>query len=469
VTGAGREAQPSGPAGAEAGVTEAEPATDVDRPAPDQRIGADLLLSVAAVVAAACSYSTTGRFFNQIAVGVGAIALLVALLIGWQPARFRRRTIVIALVLSIGVQLYKPPIGNVVRVWGFHGVLWLTALATAAVGIAALLPAGRSRLRLLWPSLAVLGLTEIAIVAWSHRPEIDVWQIFQQASAGLLHGVNPYAVSYTHIPAGQTASCFNYLPVTFLSAWPGWAILDDVRYAELAVLLAGFGVLARTLAARTPDARRRSDALLLLGLAMSLTGTLRVGQQAWNESLLLGFILLGCCALISGRTAWAVLLFGLALATKQHIVLLLPVLAMWPRFGWRRAAGAAGVAALISAPWVFANPHRFKGCTVDFFTHGIARFDSISLWHFLPSAIAPAVPVLALLGGYWLVYRRIGRSPGGLLVGCAVALFGFDLFNKQSFENQWWFVCELLVCGVALSVAGIGQPAPDEKLEPAAF
>jgi hypothetical protein len=304
----------------------------------------------------------------------------------------------------------------------------------------------------------VLGLTELAIVAWSHRPEIDVWQIFQQASAGLLHGVNPYAVSYTHIPAGQTASCFNYLPVTFLSAWPGWAIVHDVRYAEVAVLLLGWAVLGRLLVSRAADASRRYDGLILLALAMSLTGTLRVAQQAWNESLLLGFILLGCCALISGRTLWAVLLFGLALATKQHIALLLPVMAMWPQLGWRRTAGSAGVAAVISAPWFFANPHRFKGCTVDFFVHGVARFDSISLWHFLPSPIAPAVPVLALLGGYWLVYRRITRTPGGLLVGFAVALYAFDLFNKQSFENQWWFVCELLVCGVVLSVAGVGEP-----------
>jgi hypothetical protein len=36
-----------------------------------------------------------------------------------------------------------------------------------------------------------------------------------------------------------------------------------------------------------------------------------------------------------------------------------------------------------------------------------------------------------------------------------VALYAFDLFNKQSFENQWWFVSELLVCGLALSAAGV--------------
>ena len=416
-----------------------------------------MLLLVAAVVAAACSYSTTGRFFNQIAVGVGAAALLAAVLAGWRAA-FRRGTVLVAVAVSVGVQLYKPPIGNVDRLWAFHGVLWLAAAGTAAIAVLVLLPVGST------PAAAALADLGAA------RPDRRRHRGLVAASgdrrladlpAGICRPVPRREPLCGHLlrrhPAGQTATCFNYLPATFLSVWPGWAIFRDVRYAEVAVLLLGWGVLARTLARRAADAGRRFDALILLALAMSLTGTLRVGQQAWNESLLLGFVLLGCCSLVAGRTLWAVVLFGLALATKQHIALLLPVMAIWPQLGWRRAGGAAGLAALISAPWFFANPHRFKGCTVDFFVHGIARFDSISLWHFLPSAIAPAVPVLALLGGYWLVYRRIARSPGGLLTGFAVVLFAFDLFNKQSFENQWWFVCELLVCGLALSVAGVGE------------
>ncbi|MFL6162893.1 MAG: hypothetical protein ACJ74U_11780 [Jatrophihabitantaceae bacterium] len=459
MTGAGRSAEPSGAEGdpAAGALSIREPAADEPAGQPAGRLGCDALLLIAAVVAAACSYSTTGRFFNQIAVGVGAVALLVTVLAGWRPV-FRRRTVVLAVVISVGVQLYKPPIGNVARVWAFPAVLAVTALATLAIAVVLLLPRATRSPAARWPILALLAVTELTIVAFSHRPEIDVWQIFQQASAGLFHGVNPYAISYTGIPAGQTASCFNYLPVTFLSAWPGWAVFDDVRYSETAVLLLGWAVLARTLAVRAPDAGRRVDGLTLIALAMSLTGTLRVGQQAWNESLLLGFLLLASCALLTGRTAWAVLLFGLALATKQHIALLLPVLALWPQFGWRRAGYAAGIGVAISAPWFFANPGRFKGCTVDFFVHGVARFDSISLWHFLPSAVAPAMPVLAVLGGYLLVYRRIARTPGGLLVAFAVVLFAFDLFNKQSFENQWWFVCELLVCGLALSVSGVGEP-----------
>ncbi|HTZ43915.1 MAG TPA: hypothetical protein VMB79_08615 [Jatrophihabitans sp.] len=430
--------------------------------------GADLLVLVAVAISAACSYSTTGRFFNQIAIALGALTLVAGLRQGWQVP-VRRATLLVSVVISVAVQLYKPPIGNVDRALLFPGVLALTAAATVGLGVVVLGGRRRWTVPALWTVLGALAVAEFAIVACSGRPAIDVWQIFQQASAGLFHGVNAYATSYTGIPAGQTADCFNYLPATLLSSWPGWAALHDVRYSEVAVLLLGWGVLAGTLTRRAPDAEHRLRALTLVALAVSLVGTLRVGQQAWNESLLLGFLLLGTSALATGRTLWAVLLVGLALATKQHIALLLPVLACWPRFGWRRAAGSAGVAAAISAPWLIWNFARFKGCTVDFFVHGVARFDSISLWHFVPSPIAAGVTVLAVLAGYLLVYRWVPRTTGGLLIGSAVVLYAFDLFNKQSFENQWWFVCQLLLCGLAFAAAGGTEPDHVTSAEAAAL
>lgn len=418
------------------------------------RIGADLLLGLAALVAAACSYSTTGRFFNQIAILIASVALVAVVLAGWQP-HVHRITVVLAALASVFVQLYKPPKGNVDRADGFWWVIGVAALATALVAVLALFPERFApRLRPAWLLLLlVLAAVVVGIVATSGRPQIDVWQIFQQASARLFHGVNPYQIRhFSHIPADQTATCFNYLPATFLSTWPGWFVLDDARYSEVAVLLIGWAVLAVTVLRR---GTRPGPGLVLLAAALSLTGTLRVGQQAWNESLLLGFVLIAVAGVATGRTVWLILGLGLALATKQHMALLVPVMLMWPQLGWRRTGASVALAAVVSAPWVLWDVGRFKACTVDFFTHGIARFDSISLWHFVPGPVAPAVIVLALLGAYYLVYRCLPRDLGSLLIGFAVVLFAFDLFNKQSFENQWWFAAELIVCGLTVQVAGL--------------
>jgi hypothetical protein len=418
------------------------------------RLGGDLLLGLSAIIAAACSYSTTGRFFNQIAIFLGAIVLVAVISIGWRP-RVGRLTVVLVALSSLFVQLYKPPKGNVDRAGAFWWVLGVAAVATLAVAVLAVLP--RQVPGAWYATSVVLGIVVVGVVACSGSPQIDVWQIFQQSSAGLFHGVNPYQVtSFTGIPAGQTANCFNYLPATFLSTWPGWFVFDDARYSEVAILLLGWAVLGRTLVRRSQDP---VPAMMLLAVSLSLTGTLRVGQQAWNESLLLGFVLIAVCAGVAGRTVWMVLALGLALATKQHMALLLPVMVMWPQLGWRRTGYSVAVAAAVSAPWIVWNPQRFKGCTVDFFTKGIARFDSISLWHFVPRAVAPVVIVLAIVAAYLLVYRCVPRDPGGLLIGFAVVLFAFDLFNKQSFENQWWFACELIVCGLALQVAAATRTA----------
>lgn len=425
---------------------------------PIQRIGADLLLGLAAVIAAACSYSTTGRFFNQIAILVGTVVLVAVLAAGWRP-RVHPVTVVLVSLASVFVQLYKPPKGNVDRGALFWWALGLAAAATVLVaGFAILAPALQRWATPTWLGLlAVLGVTVVGIVATSGSPQIDVWQIFQQSSATLFHGVNPYEITnFTGIPHGQTANCFNYLPATFISTWPGWFVFDDARYSEIAILLLGWAILAWTFLRRAAEPR---PGLMLLAVALSLTGTLRVGQQAWNESLLLGFVLIAVCAAATGRTVWLVIALGLALATKQHMALLLPVMVMWPQLGWRRTAWSVGVAAVVSAPWVLWNPQRFKACTVDFFTKGIARFDSISLWHFVPGAIAPVVIVLAIIAAYYLVYRYVPRDLGGLLISFAVVLFAFDLFNKQSFENQWWFACELIVCGLAVQVARLSDRA----------
>lgn len=433
------------------------------------RIGGDLLIGLAAVIAGACSYSTTGRFYNQIAILLGTIVLVAVVLIGWRP-RVHPVTVILAAFGSLFVQLYKPPKGNVDRTGGFWWVLGLAAVATVVVAVLALWT-GRSVLPRRWSVSAWVGVSVVlaacvvGVVACSGSPQIDVWQIFQQSSAGLFHGVNPYEItSFTGIPKGQTANCFNYLPATFLSTWPGWLLLHDARYSEVAILLLGWVILGWTVLRRSVEPR---PALMLLAVSLSLIGTLRVGQQAWNESLLLGFVLIAVCAAATGRTVWLVIALGLALATKQHMALLLPVMVMWPQLGWRRTGYSIGVAALVSGPWLLWNPQRFKACTVDFFTKGIARFDSISLWHFVPEAIAPVVIVLAIGAAYYLAYRFLPRDLGGLLIGFALVLFAFDLFNKQSFENQWWFACELIVCGLLLQVAELrlGRSATPSSVE----
>ena len=420
------------------------------------RYGGDATLLAAAAIAAATSYTTIYTDFNAVVVAAGcaAIGLLVAARL--TPQVPSRAALCVALLVGLVPQVWRPPIGNVDRGPLFPVAIGLGMLASVLLLAGALVVARR---RLLLGALAYLTAAAgaVLIVQASARPAIDVWVIFQQAARGLLGGANPYEMAFSGVPPGQTDDCFNYLPFTFLAALPGHLVLGDVRYGELLVLLAGSAMLAwhAWRAARSyPEGA--SLALLLVVMAMSLPGTLRITQQAWNESVVLGCLLAAVALLLWERPGWAVVPLALALATKQHVLLVLPLWALWPAFGWRRAAAAGALAAGICLPWLLANPGRFYGCTVRFFLDLPARPDSISLWRFLPEA-ARIPAVLALVAAaYLLAARFLDRSVAGLVLGCGLVFAAFDLANKQSFENQWLLASQLLV--VALACRAVERP-----------
>lgn len=430
-------------------------------------LGADTLLIVAAAIAATSSFSTTSAPYNMAAILIGAPLTVIAI-VRFGVAAPRPAAIAIALLVSLVPQWLRPPSPNIHQT-AFYP--WSVALGVAAVLLALLsvLPqllrelrprlAGartpmldRARPVLLGASLACMVVAVVITVPGGADPEIDVWDIFQQSAAVIFHGVNPYQITHFVVPPKQTSDCFNYLPASFLVSWLGWLFAGDVRYAEAAVLLAGWLSVGWLLVRRAPSTRVRLAAVSVLLAGITLAGSLRVAQQAWNESLILGFLLLGAALLLTRFAGWAWIPFALALATKQHVVLLLPVLAIWPGVGWRRAAYSAAGAVAVCAPWVLWDFGRFKTCTVDFFLTIPARTDSISLWRFLPHGVQNVAVLAGLLVGYLLAARYLPRTVGGLLIGCGAVLMGFDLFNKQTFENQWWLCAELIVCGLALRV-----------------
>jgi hypothetical protein len=282
------------------------------------------------------------------------------------------------------------------------------------------------------------------------KPVIDVWPILQGAARGLVDGRNPYDMVFAGVPAGQVNDCFNYLPGTFLVPLPGRLLFGDVRYAEAAVLLAGVAALV-WLAARSG----RPGAVPLAVLAGTLPGSLYDVQQAWNETIVFGALAAAGVLLAVRRPWWAAACFAVALCTKQHVVLLLPLWALWPAFGLRRAVGAAAGAAAVTLPFFLWNPGRFWHCVVEFFVDLPARTDSLSVWQWVPGPLATATVLLLVVAAYALVLRGVPRTPGGLLLGSGLVLAAFDLANKQSFLNQWLLAAQLVVAGLALTAATV--------------
>jgi hypothetical protein len=425
--------------------------------------GGDATLIVAAAIAAATSYTTIYTDFN-IAVVAGGCAVLGALVaLRLTPQVPSRAAFCVALLIGLVPQWWRPPIGNVDRGPLFPLATGLGMLASVLLLVGAMVVVRR---RWLLGALAWLSMSAAAtlVVQASARPAIDVWAIFQQATRGLLDGRNPYEMAFSEVPAGQTDDCFNYLPFTFLAALPGRVAFGDVRYGELLVLLAGSAMLV-WVAWRARATQNGWMGMLLVVLAVSLPGVLRITQQAWNESVVLGCLFAAVALLLSDRAGLAVVPLALALATKQHVVLVLPLWALWPSFGWRRALTSGALAAGICLPWLLANPGRFYGCTVRFFLDLPARPDSISVWRFLPAAAQIPVVIALTVAAYLLAHRYLDRSTASLVLGCGLVFAAFDLANKQSFENQWLLASQLLVAALACRAIQPSLSLPADMLD----
>ncbi len=418
---------------------------------------ADVALIAAVLMAGSVSRHAVYTPFGVWLLIACVVALAVAARYGVGRVAPSRAAVLAALALAVVGQVIKPPYMNVVERNGLLRAGIYVCIAVTVFAAALMLPRLRTRAGAI-TAVAGLGVAYGLVVAGA-KPVIDVWPILQGAASGLVHGRNPYDTVFAGVPAGQVNNCFNYLPGTFLVPLPGRALFGDVRYAEAAVLLAGVGALV-WLAARS---RRPGVAVPLAVLAGTLPGSLYDVQQAWNESIVFGALAAGGVLLAVRRPWWAAACFAVALCTKQHVVLLLPLWALWPAFGPRRALGAAAGAAAVTLPFFLWNPGRFWHCVVEFFVDLPARTDSLSVWQWVPGPLQTATVLLLIAAAYALVLRGMTRTPGALLFGSGLVLAAFDLANKQSFMNQWLLAAQLVVAGLAVTAATV-RPVRDVAL-----
>lgn len=377
-----------------------------------------------------------------------ALAALAGVLLGGARRRPPTWAIAVSALVTVRALATAPPLGNVVS---DPRLLTGVVVIGAASAVPGLLPlvrtahAGQVVAATLTAAAAGFGL-----VVLGSRPLIDVYALLQGAGRGLARGRNPYELSFPFSPEGQVDHCFTYLPGTALLTGPGVWLGGDARWAELVALLAAGALVAW-------QVRARGGARLGLAVFVVLVpGTVRVVQQSWTEPLLLVALVAGAVLADRGRLGWAAVVFGLALATKQHAVVLLPLLLLC-RFRVGHLAVAVGTAAAVTLPFLAANPARFTECTVDFFRTAEAPRASLSLWLHVPAWAQVPLLVFGLVAGYLLAWRCCPRTGSGFLLASAVVFTTLGLVNKQTFLNQWWLITALVVAGLA--VTGGARPS----------
>ncbi len=375
------------------------------------------------------------------------------------------------------------------------GLVRTVLAAGALAGAALLLTRWRHRAdAALAVAIAAYLTASVLLIRLDPAPKIDVWYTLQGAADALAGGHNTYTQTWVGPPGPMAA--FTYLPWMGVLTAPGRWLFGDVRWALVAITVAGalalrgFDRRARGIApargsgtAAGHGAGAAAGALLLL-----LPGTATQIEQAWTEPLLLACLAGAALAWRGRRLLLAALLLALGLASKQHLALLIPLLAVWPRLGWRRAAVPVGLAGLLVLPWFLADPRAIVHDTVtlliDFPPLRFADTLFIAARHELawtpPFWLTGAIVLTGILAVTWTVRRR-DPGVGQLLRWCALVLFVANLVNKQAFYNQYWLVAALVLASCAAAdrtsdPAGTQDPqhdpqqdaAPGELTRPAA-
>lgn len=459
------------------------------------------------------------------ALALGWLAAATAL--QWSVVRFRVM-IVLTLTLVTGalaVSLWRrtswwmPPRAGALVLLGSALVAWTVPLFTylrgewhtgalLVVTTVALAGAALLALRSHWHGLvafwlAVVGHATLVVVTvlGSPRPKIDVWVVLNQAADALARGESFYSVTWTNSPGVQ--DFFPYLPWMAVLVAPGRWLFGDIRWALgvwSLLLLACLWWLA------APDRRgaarpwRRGAVQVTDGpalpaaagvsaatrsrwltaavpalLLVSIPGGITQVDQAWTEPLLAA-LLLGWAVLVHrGRATWAIIPLALACASKQHVVLLLPLIALCRPFGWRRVAASGALAGVLISPWLltdFANMWNDTVTTLVGF-HAI-RFANTWYLFFLnvlgielPFWVTGLVILGAVAAGAWLVRRRHLDAVGVLPV-MALVLAVANLVNKQAFYNQFWLSLALVAGAMAAARDSPIQPAANSPIQPAA-
>jgi hypothetical protein len=434
-------------------------------------VGGALLLAWSAVSWGIADHD--GRYTDPALLGVLAGTVLAVLAVGW-PHLLPNRLwpiglTVAALLIAVSPLVWHPryyahgswfPVSEVLL--GLAGVLAGGAALVGLAGWARQSERARSRAHwVFWISLALATAAGAAMVRAAPDPHIDVFYLLQGSAKGLVQGKDMYQQKWAASPQVYHShglfAVYPYLPWTSVLLAPFRLVLGDVRYGEIAAL----AVAAITLRSIAGEQVRRSAVLGLLPLLVALHPKVTYAdQQAWTEPLLVALLALMVWAVLRGRSWLAVACLALALASKQHIVLLLPIAAVWPAFGLRRTLTSAGLALLAVSPWIIAGPRDFWHDAVDVnLGYKVLPYalDLPALADRHGHKVGFALTALGLLVGFVLALRlvRRQRSAASFAAGCALIVLALDITNKQSFFNHYTLATGLIVTAVCAGLPTI--------------
>lgn len=395
-------------------------------------------------------------------------------------ARLGSSPIVWVLGLGLAFQFAKlltdPPAMYLQLTRAQDAVPFLSGLALAAVlggaGLSGSPWLGRLRMPLLLATHFVLG---VWLIRSSPSPSIDVFVFQRDSAVALLHGANPYSITFPDIyysgspfygPGlsvhGRLTFGFPYPPLSLLLVLPGQLLGGDFRYAQLAAITASGALMTY--------ARPGRLGAIAAAVFLFTPRIFFVLEQGWTEPLLV--LLLAATVFAACRAPKLLpLALGLLFASKQYLVLAVPLVALllprpfrWAEYG-RLIAKTGLVAMLVTLPFALWDLPGFIRSVIVLQALQPFRAEALSYlswfakgeWH-PPNWLGFVAAGMGIL----IALLRAARTPAGFAASVALTFIGFFAFNKQAFCNYYFFVIGACCIAIAASSAGRQLPSPTQ-------
>jgi hypothetical protein len=178
-----------------------------------------------------------------------------------------------------------------------------------------------------------------------------------------------------------------------------------------------------------------------------------VVEQGWTEPLAIALL---AQTVLSVRRFPALVpyFFGLLIASKQYMVLaipLVPLLTDWR--DWRFHVKALATAAIVTLPLALWDVRAFWDNVILLQFRQPFRDDALSFAAFAAHIGLPKLPTIfplsVAIGVAVLCVKRLQRSAHGFALGFALTFLSFFALNKQAFANYYYLVIAALCCSIA--------------------
>lgn len=292
--------------------------------------------------------------------------------------------------------------------------------------------------------LAIAMLVRLFMIWSSPSPHIDVYDFLRLGALGFARGENPYTMTYTKLYKNVTPDYYQYLPGMIFQTIPFVAVLGDPRYALIAAeFLVAFLIFKIS--------KKKEDGFIYSLIILNNPISSYMIEQSYTEPLILALLVLFAWFFVRKKNYIAAITFGLLLATKQHAIVLLPILfQLFSKLKNKIKLFFLMVftATIIILPFYFWSPADFMHDTVFLLINSPPRYDGLTFFSFLYRfgisynfILSAGIISFSLL---FIYTRKLTDLSSFFYLSASIFLVIF-FFNKWSYINYYYFIAQLLL------------------------